>query len=178
MSTRATLPALLLGVILAAGAGALLLAPKPAEADDLEGETMFGLGLIAGEPTGGTLKLFFGPRLALQTHLAITWWQIHRTAVFLDFVWHPHVITENRHFLLLWYWGVGAGFGIRSPWYEDRRGQDWEADPAVWIRAPFGFPFIFDKVPVEAFVEFGPSLRVYPPVGIGPFAAIGARWYF
>ena len=178
MTSRAQLPGLLLAAVLTAGAGAWLLAPSQASAADVEGETMFGLGLIAGEPTGGTLKLFFGPRLALQSHLAVTFWEHHRLAGYLDFLWHPAVVTENRYFLLLWYFGVGVGAGFRAPWYEHRRDREWEADPAVWIRAPFGFPFIFDRVPVEAFVEFGPALRVYPPAGIGPFVAVGGRWYF
>ena len=178
------MPRGLLLIVLATGLCAALAAPAPAEAMETDGETLFGLGLIAGEPTGGTLKLWFGPRLALQSHLAVTWWHVHRLAWYIDFVWHPAVVTENKYFTLLWYFGVGGGVGIWAPWYDRRhphdpdRDRDWEADPAAWIRVPFGFPFMFDDVPVEAFIEFGPALRVYPPVGIGPFAAVGGRWYF
>lgn len=163
-----------------AGLCAALLVPEPAEARDFAGQTVFGLGVIAGEPTGGTLKLWFGPRFAIQSHLALTWWRITRFAAYLDLLWHPAVVTSNRYFILLWYFGVGGGAGFRAPWDERSLENDrqWEADPAAWVRVPFGFPFIFDKVPVEAFVEFGPALRVYPPVGIGPFVAIGGRWYF
>jgi len=175
---------------LSAGLCALLAVPAPAAAMDLDGETLFGVGPILGEPTGGTLKLWFGPRLALQSHQAITWWGIHRIACFVDLLWHPSVVTENRYFTLLWYFGVGGGAGIRAPWYvhadhphDPDKDREWEADPAVWIRVPFGFPFMFNKVPVEAFVEFGPTMgfdfqHEDTDVFFAAFIAVGGRWYF
>jgi hypothetical protein len=157
---------------------------------ETDGQTLFGVGPILGEPTGGTLKLWFGPRIALQSHQAVTWWGLHRLAVYLDVVWHPSVVTENKYFTLLWYFGVGGGVGIRAPWdrpaYHPRdpdRDRDWEPDPAVWIRVPFGFPFLFEDVPVEAFVEFGPAMgfdyrRDDVDLFFAGFIAVGGRWYF
>jgi hypothetical protein len=174
--------------VLAAG----LTAAAPAEASEVGESKIFGLGPILGEPFGGTGKLWFGPRMAFQFHAAITWWGIHRLALFADIMWHPHIITDNRYFDLLWYVGVGGGAGIRAPWDEYHRHvheDDWEPDPAIWIRVPFGFPFRFHKVPVEAFVEFGPALifdwhhhrgedDADMDVGFRAFVAVGGRWYF
>lgn len=184
-----------ISVVAAAVLAAGLCAAAPAEASEVGEGKIFGLGPILGEPFGGTGKVWFGPRMAFQFHAAITWWDINRLAIFADVLWHPHVINQNRYFDLLWYFGVGGGAGIRAPWDDDRyhghprdNDDDWEADPAVWIRVPFGFPFLFHRVPVEAFVEFGPTLRFefYEDadgdddfdLDFRGFFAVGGRWYF
>ena len=93
---------------------AIALQPAPASATEV-GTKQFGLGAILGEPTGGTGKLWFNERVALQFSLAATWWLgYHRLATFVDVVWHPLMVTDNKHFTLLWYFGVGGGFGIRA----------------------------------------------------------------
>ncbi len=188
--TRGRARFLLAGAMLAAGLGVA----TPAAATEVGEEKNFGLGPIMGEPFGGTGKVWFGPKMAFQFHGAITWWDINRMAIFADILWHPIEVTRNEYFDLLWYFGVGGGFGIRAPWDDDHyRGRvdddDWEADPAIWIRVPFGFPFLFREVPVEAFVEFGPSLIFDfddPPgddgddldIRVRGFVAVGGRWYF
>ena len=170
-------------------------ASAPAEATEVGENKIFGLGPILGEPFGGTGKVWFGPRMGFQFHAAITWWDINRLALFADILWHPVRVTDNRYFVLYWYFGVGFGAGIRAPWDDDhyhyghrRDHDDWEADPAIWLRVPFGFPFLFHKVPVEAFVEFGPALRweFYEDrdgddevdLDFRGFFAVGGRWYF
>jgi hypothetical protein len=171
--------ALMLGLLLAA----------PASATVVGEDSIFGIGGIAGEPTGATLKLWFGDSgFAFQAHAAIMWWDIHRLALLADFLWHPMRITDNEYFDLLWYFGVGGGAGFRAPWDDKNRPphkahDDWDADPAVWIRLPFGFPFRFHKVRVEAFIEFGPTLRFEffdddTDFDIRGFFAVGGRYYF
>jgi len=170
-----------------------LSASAPAAATEVGEGKVFGLGPIVGEPLGGTGKVWFGPKMAFQFHGAITWWDLHRLALFADLLWHPIQVTQNRYFDLWWYFGVGGGVGIRAPWDDhyhyvhhevSHDDHDWEPDPAVWIRVPFGFPFLFHDVPVEAFVEFGPCL-VFDfeedddmHILFRGFFAIGGRWYF
>lgn len=173
---------LIAAAVLAAG----LTATAPATASEVGEGKIFGLGPIVGEPTGGTGKAWFNDALALQFHAAITWWDIHRFALFADFLWHPIEVTDNRYFELAWYLGVGGGVGIRAPWddHEKRHGHDddWEPDPAVWIRVPIGFAFLFHERPVEAFIEFGPTLRFdfahELDIDFRGFFAVGGRWYF
>ena len=146
----------------------------------------FGLGVIAGEPTGGTLKLFLDDRFALQAHAAFLFFFDHKLVGSVDVLWYPSAITSNKWFDLLWYVGVGGAAGIDAPWYESRGGpredKEWRANPAAWVRVPFGFSFFFVEVPVEAFVELGPSARLYPLDEfvdvLDPFVAVGGRWYF
>lgn len=188
---RMALKLAIVAAVLATG----LAASAPAEATEVGENKIFGLGPILGEPFGGTGKLWFGPRMAFQFHAAITWWDVHRLALFADILWHPVEVTHNRYFDLYWYFGVGGGVGIRAPWddhhYHDHHphdDDDWEPDPAVWIRVPFGFPFLFHDVPVEAFVEFGPTLLFDfdthdnddddVDIRFRGFFAVGGRWYF
>ncbi len=136
----------------------------------------FGAGVILVEPTGAAFKYFFAPRLALQFAVAFLYFEGTRMATTVDFIWYPVQLTANRYFHLLWYFGVGGAFGLRTPWYEHE--GDWEADPAAWIRVPFGFSFLFSRFPMEAFIEFGPTNRVYPSWRIRPFVAGGVRFFF
>ncbi len=133
--------------------------------------------MILGEPTGGTIKAFFGNRLAFQSSLGFSFWEGSYAIICADLIWYPMLITENRHFMLTWYFGGGVGFGIRTPWYSNKH-DGWEADPSVLVRAPSGVSFLFERVPVEAFVEVGISVKVYRPWYIRPIIAVGGRWYF
>jgi hypothetical protein len=159
---------------------ALALLAAPGESRAAGNDKVFGLGVVFPEPTGLTGKLFLSERLAFQFDAAFMLFNRQALVGFVDFVWHPAVVTENRWFLLLWYFGVGVGTGIDAPWHESGKGKDkgWEPNPAFWVRAPFGFSFLFDKVPVEAFVQFGPASRFYPFWDWDIFGAVGGRWYF
>ncbi|MCP4604352.1 MAG: hypothetical protein GY847_28160 [Proteobacteria bacterium] len=155
----------------------VILSAGNASATEVGSEKIFGAGPILGEPTGGTVKWFIGGQFAIQGSAAITFWDGNNLGVFFDFIWYPHMITENEHFMLTWYFGGGIGAGIRAPWNAPKH-NDWEADPSIWLRVPFGFSFLFERVPVEAFIEFGPTNRVYPSWNIRVFVAVGGRWYF
>lgn len=148
-----------------------------AGAQEVRDDKIWGAGVVLGEPTGFTGKVFLKEIFALQASAAITFWDSHHLVAFVDFLWYPGAITENQHFLLVWYVGLGVGGSIRAPWRRNRH-NDWEPDPSFWIRAPCGVSFLFSKVPVEAFIESGLTNRVYPWVYIRPIIAIGGRWYF
>jgi hypothetical protein len=154
---------------------ALLAAPGEAAAKN---EKAFGLGVVVLEPTGLTGKLFLTETLAFQFDAAFIFWNREALVGFVDFVWHPAVVTENKYFMLVWYFGVGVGTGIDAPWHKNGKGKDWEPNSCFWVHAPFGFSFLFDRVPVEAFVQFGPASRFYPFWDWDIFGALGGRWYF
>ncbi len=171
---RKTVGNLLAGAVLVGCLGAA----APAAASEVGTDRIFGLGVVLGEPTGGTGKLFLGEVFAFQFSGAF--WFFHGRDYlqgFIDFVWHPSVITRNEYFDLPWYFGVGGGMGIWAPWEDDRH-HDWDPHLRVDIRVPFGFSFRFHEVPVEAFVEFGPMMQVYDDLDVWGFIAIGGRWYF
>ncbi len=154
------------------------------------GDTMFGLGLQVGDPLAGTGKVIFSQKFALQFGMGFTYWFDDYFYTWVDGIWYPAVITTNKHFVLSWYFGVGGALGALTDWdgyyydhyyHDDRRHPKDHPDgfyPGVWFRVPFGFSFFFSKVPVEAYINFGPQLQVYPPVMVYPFVGIGARWYF
>lgn len=140
------------------------------------GKRIFGAGLILGEPTGGTLKLFMGDIMAMQFSNGILFFNRDSIFAALDFVWHPSIIHESKHGILLWYIGVGPGFGIQGPWHHPH--DDWDADFAFWVRVPGGACYFFQKVPVEVFAELAPASRFYPFWDFDFFLNTGARYYF
>ena len=140
-------------------------------------DKVFGAGVILGEPTGGTLKVFFNQLVALQFSTGILFFNRDSFLAVIDIVWHPSIIHESHVGILIWYLGVGPGFGIMVPWHKNRN-NDWEPDFAFWVRVPGGVSYLFEKVPVEVFLEISPASRFYPFWDFDFFASTGARWYF
>lgn len=140
-------------------------------------DRIFGAGLILGEPTGGTLKLFMGDVAALQFSNGILFFNRDSIFAALDVVWHPSIIHESKYGILLWYIGVGPGFGIQVPWHHAPQ-HDWEPEFAFWVRVPGGACYFFQKLPVEVFAELAPASRFYPFWDFDFFLNTGARWYF
>ena len=146
------------------------------EASAAKKKTLWGLGPVAGETTGLSVKVFFAEQFAFHGTSGFSFWHRDHLMVFaLDFIWYPMVVYKNPVFALAWYVGGGLGFGLKAPWSHPDSEQ-W--DPAMWVRVPTGLSFLFLRVPIETFAEVGLSVRVYEPVDPGPMLTIGLRWFF
>src|SRR5687767_9601433 len=95
----------------------VILAASPAFAED-EGRDKgaFGVGLIIGEPTGVSAKLYLKDDQAIQAAagFAFVGGGIHMHA---DYVFHPIVLQTRDSFVLLAY----VGPGVRLIQYRDGR---------------------------------------------------------
>ena len=140
----------------------LLLAPGASLAQD----SGFGLGIIAGEPTGLSAKIWLSQRSALD--LAAAWSFQDETALHLhaDYVAHFFDLIKVSKGKLPLYAGVGG------------RVKFGEHDEFVGIRVPVGLAYLFAGVPVDAFVEIVPLLELTPETELRLNAAIGARYFF
>ena len=91
------------GLALLIGAG---LTARPAAADAVE-KGAFGAGIIIGEPTGLSAKLYLRDDQALQAALALSavvgGFQVH-----LDYLFHPRILEERDAFTLPFYLGPGV----------------------------------------------------------------------
>jgi hypothetical protein len=157
----------------------VILAASPAFADDEaedEGRSTekgtFGAGIIIGEPTGVSARLYVKDDQALQAAagFAFIGGGIH---MHLDYVFHPIILQSRDSFVLLAY----VGPGVRLIQY--RADNDFVA---IGLRGVAGLLFDFKDNPLDAFVEvagvieygfaddegFGPALNV----------AAGVRYYF
>lgn len=147
-------------------------------ADDGETSRMdkgtIGIGLILGEPTGISAKLYLKDDQAIQAAagFAFVGGGLH---VHLDYVFHPFILQSKESFVLPFYFGPG----IRVIDY--RNGRD-TSFIAVGLRAVAGLLFDFKNVPLDAFVEVGGVLEYGfaedEGAGIALNAAAGVRYYF
>ena len=142
---------------------ASLLAPTPSAAD-------FGLGVIAGEPTGVSYKNWLSSRHAVDA--AVAWSFVDEDAlhVHADYLWHffdrvDEIETETDGDLPLY---VGVGGRIKF-------GDD---DDIIGVRFPLGAAFEPDDVPLDFFLEIVPILELTPESDLQVNAAVGVRYWF
>jgi hypothetical protein len=164
--------ALALAVALAMGA--------PARADiDVDSSRgaekgTLGVGIILGEPTGITAKLYLQDDQAIQAAVGSAFigggLQLHG-----DYVFHPYIFQTRPSFVLPLY----VGPGVRLIDYTN--GRD-DSSFAIGVRAVGGLLFDFKEVPLDAFIEIAGVLEYEfqdsAGLGIQLNAGAGARYYF
>lgn len=163
-----------IALMMAVGCGlAPLLAALPAQAEPTE-KGVLGIGLILGEPTGISAKLYLKDDRAIQGAVgaAFVGGGIH---VHADYVFHPWILEERESFTI----PVYLGPGVRVVDY--RLGRSGDTYIAVGARAVAGLLFDFKEVPLDAFVEvagvveYGFSSHGFD---LTINAGAGARYYF
>ena len=139
----------------------LLLAGGTVEAQ----ESGFGLGVILGEPTGISGKLWIEDRKAIDG--AIAWSFEDETAVHVhaDLLFHSGNVVRVEMSKLLGYCGIGGRIK-----FEDKT--------KVGIRIPLGFNYVSTKTPVDVFLEIVPLLDLAPSTDLSLNAALGIRYFF
>lgn len=131
----------------------------------------FGLGIIAGDPTGLSAKGYVTPKFAIDGIVA---WSFvdggfmmigDLTYEFFDFS------TGMSDFSVPFYVGAGAKVGF------DRRGKN-SGRTIVGVRVPVGVAMQFVKYPIEVFFEVAPGIELAPSTEFDITGGIGVRWYF
>jgi hypothetical protein len=155
---------------------AAALVPAAASAQAVE-KGAFGVGIVIGEPTGVTAKLYLDDDTAVQAAIGSAFisggLQAHA-----DYLWHPWLLEERDSFALPVYIGPGA----RIIQYD--QGRDGDDYVALGARAVAGFLFDFKAVPIDAFAEVAGVLELrfgndeHDGLGVALNAGVGARYYF
>ena len=134
-----------------------------------------GLGLIVGEPTGISVRLYIKDDQAIQGAVGEAFvsggLQIHA-----DYVWHPWILDRREDFDLVAY--VGPGMRVI-----DYSATATEKDHiALGVRAVVGMVFDFKAVPLDAFLEVAGVGEYDFGAGqgfdLGIIAGAGVRYYF
>lgn len=124
-----------------------------------------GLGLIFGEPTGLSAKMWTSERTAIDAAVAWSfsdpgWFHVHA-----NFLIHNYdIITVSTGKLPLYY-GVGAYTAFSSEF-------------GLGARVPLGLAYQFEGAPVEVFAEVAPGLALLPALSFYIGGGIGARYFF
>ena len=138
----------------------------------------FGLGLIVGEPTGLSAKLWVSDKTAVDFGLG---WSVggdrlyyynggydgsSRVHFHMDYLWHWFdAIRSYERFPL--YTGLGARINLGGGYYS-----------SVALRGVLGIAWLPFNAPFDVFLELVPSLQVMPGTSFGIDAGLGARFYF
>lgn len=138
----------------------------------------FGLGVMIGEPTGISAKLWTSSTTAFDFGLG---WSVggdrigrydgyydgrSRVHFHMDYLWHAFdAIRATERFPL--YYGIGgrinSGAGYRN---------------SVAVRGVFGIAWLPRETSVDVFLELAPALQLSPSSGFGIDGALGARYFF
>jgi hypothetical protein len=123
----------------------------------------FGAGVVLGDPTGATAKLWLNDSQALDVGLGFSG---GNTAVYGDYLWHSwKVLPQPSEGKLPGYLGLGAQIRTESP------GE-------LGLRAVAGIAYWLPRNPVEIFLEIAPVFILTHRGGVDVGAGIGLRYYF
>ena len=125
----------------------------------------FGLGIILGEPTGISAKLWTSSDNAFDFGTAWSFKGNGHLLLQADYVWHIFRLISVSSGRLPFYVGVG-GRVIFSD------------DATIGVRVPLGLDYMFSNAPVDIFLELVPILDLTPSTDFDFGAGIGARYWF
>ena len=124
-----------------------------------------GVGVIVGEPTGLSGKMWMSNNTAIDLGLAWSFSGENDFHVHGDYLWHNFSLIKVEKGKLPIYFGVGA---------RARFGTDTQ----IGVRFPVGLAYLFDQAPIDIFLEFAPIMDLIPDTKFDFNGAIGARFFF
>ena len=125
----------------------------------------FGLGIIAGDPTGLSGKQWVSRENAIDVGLAWSFRSKGYVNIHSDYLWHfESAISSRERFVP--YVGVGGRVGIGS------------GDVRLGVRVAGGLAFWPNGVPLDIFVEIAPIMDLIPSTTLTANGGVGARFFF
>ncbi len=141
----------------------LLILPLTLKAQMKRGN--FGAGVMFGEPSGITAKLWQGQRNAFDFGLAWSFEHTNSMTMQADYLWHNYDIIKVDEGTLPVYYGVGGRVMVGN-------------EGNVGIRVPVGVNYLFAHDPLGLFFEVAPILDLAPSTNFDLNADVGIRYYF
>lgn len=127
-----------------------------------------GLGVMAGEPTGVTVKVWGSSRHAFD---GAAGWSIGEGGwIYLhgDYLWHRYELDpEEFEGSVPYYFGVGGRLLLHEG-----------DDSRIGVRFPIGLDYLFDGGRFDVFIEVAPVLDLVPETDFDLTGGVGARYYF
>ncbi len=122
-----------------------------------------GLGVIFGEPTGFSAKIWTSQQMAVDAGIAWSFKETGYPRVHADLLWHREVWEVERGRLPVYY-GAGAKLLLFS-------------ELGFGIRVPVGIAYDLEQAPVDIFLELVPGLKLLPRTTLDLDLAVGARYF-
>lgn len=141
--------------------GLMMILAKPVTAQDHG----FGMGLILGEPTGLSAKLWTSSDNAFDFAAAWSFKGDGNLLLQADYVWHFFNLMPVPSGKLPLYIGIGGRVVLAD-------------DPSFGIRVPIGIDYLFADAPIDVFLELVPILDLSPETDFGVGGGLGIRYWF
>lgn len=122
-----------------------------------------GIGVILGNPTGLSAKMWTSERTAVDGAAAWSFLGEGYIHAHADLLIHSYAIEVSQGALPL-YFGLGGRVRLGN-------------DTRIGIRIPLGISYQFEEVPFDAFFEIAPILDLLPETDFDVNGAIGLRYY-
>lgn len=131
----------------------------------------FGAGIVAGEPTGITLKGYLTQRMAIDA--TASWSFVNRGFTVLGDVTFEvaNFPISSGTVTLPFYVGAGAVIGINPH-------KNSNHDTIFGVRVPLGIAVQWVNTPVELYLEAGPGIKLAPETNFQITGGLGVRYYF
>ncbi len=128
-----------------------------------------GVGVIVGDPTGISTKIWTTPTNALQ--FAVAWENQDpflgtRVSFSGDYLWHNFSAIQSTHRFPVFY---GVGGVIAS-------GGRYQA--ALGVRGVLGIDWLSRQAPIDVFLQVVPVLVLSPSTDVVVGAGLGMRFFF
>ena len=149
--------------------GFMLILARPILAQDHG----FGMGIVLGEPTGLSAKLWTSSDNAFDFAAAWSFRNYHHNdnhndgSVLLqaDYVWHFFNLIPVSSGKLPLYIGIGGRVVLAN-------------DANFGVRVPVGLDYLFADAPIDVFLELVPILDLSPETNFGVGGGLGIRYWF
>jgi hypothetical protein len=125
----------------------------------------FGAGIILGEPSGLCFKAWIGPKAAIDGAIAWSFGDEEAVHFHADYLIHDFGMFRARKGDLAFYYGFGGRIKAQKK-------------SRVGIRIPVGISYIFEKVPLDIFLELAPGIDLSPSTDFWINGSFGLRYYF
>ncbi len=136
----------------------------------------YGFGIMLGDPSGITAKIWTQPSNAWVIDLGTSYFGSPRIDV--DYLWHFDAFNSRVATL---YAGPGGAIGFgkgHGVYYKNDQGfYVRDNGTGLGIRGVFGVNFVPTTSPLEFFFEVGMLVGITPDFGSAVDAAIGMRFY-
>ena len=128
-----------------------------------------GVGLVSGEPTGISGKMWVSDNTAVDGAVAWSLVKDRRMHIHADWLVHNWTYLKDKYDVetgeIPLYYGIGGR--IR---FDD--------DVRIGARFVLGISYIFADAPFDIFLEIAPILDVAPETAVNINSAIGVRYWF
>jgi hypothetical protein len=144
---------------------ALTLSLVWSEALAVEPTGSFGLGIMAGEPTGFTGAYTLSPKATIDGDLAYGYERQSAWRINSDYIVTGNRLSDDQISAIDFYFGGGLRLKFSN-------------DTEFGFRVPVGMTYQFSNYPIQAFGELAPIMDVVPGTQLSVDVAIGARYFF